>query len=349
MRRKTKVSVYNIIVVALLLCGIAYVMSKFLHLGKVEFTDNAYVHQHIVPVNARVQGFIEEIRFEEYAPVRRGDTLAVIESTEFRLREAQAEAALSNALAGQKASATAVATVQNDIGVSDAAIAECRVQLENARREDERYGRLLERQSVTRQQYDNVHTAYLAAQARYDQLTRSRQSTSLVKSEQSHRLEQNDAGIRVAQAALDLARLNLSYTVIVAPCDGVVGRKGINAGQLVQPGQTLVEIVDGSDKWIVANYRETQLRNIAVGDAVDIEIDALPGRRLTGRVQSISDATGSAVSVIPTDNAAGNFVKVEQRIPVRISIDDRDSEVYGVLRAGMSAECEVKYGAYGRR
>ncbi len=343
MNRKTKVRIYNIAVIALLLCGIGYVISKFVHLGNVEFTNNAYVHQHITPINSRVSGFIEEIRFDEYTPVHKGDTLVVIEDAEFRLRLAQAEAALYNALAGQRASATSVQTVQNNIGVNDAAIAECKAQLENARREDERYERLLERKSVTPQQYDNVHTAYLAAQARYEQLTRSRQSTSLAKSEQNHRLAQNDANVQVAQTALDLARLNLSYTVIIAPCDGVLGRKDINVGQLVQPGQTLVDIVDSADKWIVANFRETQLHNIDEGCKVDITVDALPGYALTGTVQSISDATGSAVSMLPTDNATGNFVKVEQRIPVRIAIDDRDSEAYRRLRAGMSVECEVKY------
>ncbi|MDE6451853.1 MAG: HlyD family secretion protein, partial [Odoribacter sp.] len=236
-----------------------------------------------------------------------------------------------------------VQTVQSNIGVNDAAIAECKVQLDNARREDERYERLLGRKSVTRQQYDNIHTAYLAAQARYEQLTRSRQSTSLVKSEQNHRLAQNDAAIRVAQATLDLALLNLSYTVIIAPCDGVLGRKEINVGQLVQPGQTLVDIVDSADKWIVANFRETQLHHITEGCKVDIVVDAIPGSRLTGTVRSISDATGAAVSMLPTDNATGNFVKVEQRIPVRIVFDHRDTEMYGRLCAGMSVECEVKY------
>lgn len=343
MKRKIKVRIYNTVVIVLLLCGILYVMSKFVHLGNVEFTDNAYVHQHITPINCRIQGFIKEIRFDEYTPVHKGDTLVIIEDTEFRLHEAQAEAALGNALAGQRASATSVQTVENNIGVNDAAIAECRAQLENARREDERYERLLERKSVTRQQYDNVHTAYLAAQARYEQLTRSRRSTSLVKNEQSHRLEQTDAAIKVAQAALDLARLNLSYTVIVAPCDGVLGRKDINEGQLVQPGQTLVDIVDSSDKWIVANYRETQFIHIKEGDQVKLTVDAIPDCQLTGTVRSISDATGSAVSLLPTDNATGNFVKVEQRIPVRIVINDTTSEAYRRLRAGMSVECEVKY------
>lgn len=242
MNRKTKVHIYNIVVIAMLLCGIIYVVSKFVHLGNVEFTDNAYVHQHITPINSRVQGFIREIRFDEYTPVHKGDTLVIIEDTEFRLHVAQAEAALGTAMAGQRASATSVETVQSNIGVSDAAIAECKAQLDNARREDERYRRLLERQSVTQQQYDNVHTVMLATEARYEQMMRSRKSTSLVKNEQSHRLEQNDAGIRVAEAALDLARLNLSYTVILAPCDGVLGRKDINVGQLVQPDRRLLTL-----------------------------------------------------------------------------------------------------------
>lgn len=343
MNRKVNVHLYNIVVIALLLCGLFYVISKFVHLGHVEFTDNAYVHQNITPINCRVPGFIKEIRFDEYTPVHKGDTLVIIEDTEFRLHVAQAEAALSNALAGQRASATSVETVQSNMGVNDAAIAECKAQLDNARREDERYERLLERKSVTRQQYDHVHTAYLAAQARYEQLVRSQRSTSLVKNEQSHRLEQNDAGIRVAEAALELARLNLSYTVIVAPCDGVLGRKDINVGQLVQPGQTMVDIVDAADKWVVANFRETQLVHIQEGARVEMTVDALPDCRLTGTVRSISDATGAAVSMLPTDNATGNFVKVEQRIPVRIVFDDNQSEAYRRLRAGMSVECEINY------
>lgn len=343
MKRKTKVRIYNIVVVLLIAGGVFWVVSRFVHLGRVEFTDNASVHQHITPVSSRVQGFVRDVRFSEYAHVHKGDTLVIIEDAEFRLRVAQAEAALDNALAAQRASAASVETVRSNIGVNDAAVAECRAQLDNARREDERYRRLLEHDAVTRQQYDNVHTAYLAAQARFEQISRARRSTSLSRDEQTHRVEQGDAGVSVARAALDLARLNLSYTVVVAPCDGVLGRKTIMPGQLVQPGQQLVDIVDSSGKWIVANYRETQLRNIREGAEVSITVDAMPDYRITGRVSSISDATGSAVSVLPADNATGNFVKVEQRVPVRIDIDDKSAEVFGRLRAGMSVECEVKY------
>lgn len=343
MKRKTKIHIFNIVVILLLVGGMAWVASGFVHLGKVEFTDNAAVHQHIIPVNSRVQGFVKEVRFSEYTPVRKGDTLMIIEDTEFRLRVAQAEAALENALAARRAQQASVETAGSNIGASTDAAAECMAQLENARREDERYKRLLDRNAVTRQQYENIHTERLVAEARYRRLMQTRHSTSLVKSEQAHRTGQGDASIRVAQAALELARLNLSYTVVTAPCDGVVGRKDIIPGQLVQPGQTLVNIVGSADKWIVANYRETQLRNITPGAEVCITVDAMPGCRFTGRVASIADATGSAVSMLPTDNATGNFVKVEQRIPVRIIIDDDNPEACRRLRAGMSVECEVKY------
>ena len=341
--RKTKKLIYNTIVITLLVIGVAYVCSRFLHLGNVEYTDNAQVKQHITPVNTRVQGFIKKIYFEEYKPIHKGDTLLVIEDAEFKLRLAQAEADLANALAGQQVTNAGIATTKNNLSVNDATIEEVRVQRANAERELQRYKKLLEEDAVTRQQYDNVKTAYDAVNARYEQVLRMKHSTSLTKDEQTHRLGQNEAAIRLAQAAVDLARLNLSYTVIVATCDGVTGRKGIHEGQLVQPGQTMVDIVDNSDLWVVANYRETQLPNINEGAEVTFTVDAVPGVVYKGVVESISDATGAAFSLIPLDNATGNFVKVEQRVPVRIRLQGNDEDQVSRLRAGFNVECKVKY------
>ncbi len=342
MKRTTKKIVYNVIIICLLLCGLGYVCSRFLHPGVV-YTDNAQVKQHITPVNTRVSGFIREIRFEEYKPVRKGDTLVVIEDAEFRLRLAQAEADLANARAAGMATTVSIATTQNNLGVNDAGIEEVRVQMENAKLELERYTRLLEKDAVTKQEYDNVETAYNSLKARYDQLLRARESTSLLKTEQSHRLEQNEAAIRLAEAAVELAKLNLSYTVIIATCDGVTGKLDIHEGELVQPGQTLVEIVDGNDLWVIANYRETQLAHISVGAEVTFTADAVPGVVYKGVVESISDATGAAFSMVPQDNATGNFVKVEQRVPVRISLQGNSAEELSRLRAGFNVECKVKY------
>lgn len=341
--RKAKKLIYNTIIICLLLGGIIYVCSRFVHFGRVEYTDNAQVRQHITPVNTRVAGFIKRICFEEYKPVRKGDTLLIIEDSEFRLRLAQAEADLANALAARQATSAGIATTRNNLSVSDAGIEETRVRMVNAQREFERYEKLLAEDAVTKQQYDNVRTAYEAAKARYDQVSRAKRSTSLTEDEQTHHLSQNEAAVRLAEAAVELARLNLSYTVIVATCDGVAGHKDIHEGQLVQPGQTMVDIVDSGDLWVIANYRETQLPNIKEGARVTLTADAVPGVVYEGTVESISDATGAAFSLIPQDNATGNFVKVEQRVPVRIRLEGNDPEKLRLLRAGFNVECEVRY------
>ncbi len=341
--RKIKKLIHNVIIVCILAAGLVYVCSRFVHLGNVEYTDNAQVKQHITPVNTRVQGFVRKICFEEYQPVHKGDTLLIIEDAEFRLRLAQAEADLANAKSGQLVTNAGIATTQNNLLVNDATIEEIRVQKEYAEKELRRYEKLLEQDAVTRQQYDNVKTTYEAAKARYDQVLRTKNTTQLVKGEQARRLEQNAAAIRLAEAEVDLARLNLSYTVITATCDGVTGRKDIHEGQLVQPGQTMVDIVDSGDMWVVANYRESQLPNIKVGAEVTFTAEAVPGITYRGMVESISDATGAAFSLIPQDNATGNFVKVEQRVPVRIRLKGNNAEDTGRLRAGLNVECKVKY------
>lgn len=344
MKHKTKKLIYNIVVIILILAGICWVSSRFIHLGNVEFTDNAQVKQLIVPVNSRVQGFIKEIRFEENQTVHKGDTLALIEDTEYRFRLAQAEADYQNALSGKSAMTTTINTTQNNISVSDATIEEARIRMENAEREYVRYKNLFEQEAVTRQQYDGVKTNYDALKARYEVLLRQKQSTTLVKQEQTQRLDQTVAGIQLAEAALALAKLNLSYTVILAPCDGTTGRKNIQEGQLIQPGQTIVDVVDANDRWIIANYKETQTANIKEGNLVDVEVDAIPGVTFRGVVKSLSRATGASFSLLPQDNSAGNFVKIEQRIPVRIEFtDDNRPEDMARLCAGMNVECEVNY------
>jgi membrane fusion protein (multidrug efflux system) len=328
----------------MLIAGIVWVFSKFIHLGNIEFTDNAQVKQQIVPVNTRVQGFVKKVYFKEYQRVNKGDTLLLIEDAEYRFRLAQAEADYQNAIVGKKAMGTSILTTQSNIGVTESGIEESRIRMENAEKEYTRYKNLLAQQSVTKQQFDGIKTNYDAAKARYEQLQRQRNSTTLVKDEQTTRLDQNNAQIKLAKAAVELARLNLSYTIIVAPCDGVTGRKTIEEGQLLQPGQTVVDMVNETEKWVIANYKETQTSNIKEGQTVNIDIDAIPGITFKGTVKSISRATGASFSLFPQDNSAGNFVKVEQRIPVRIefSKENKTAEL-ALLRSGMNVECEVKY------
>ncbi len=333
---------FNIIVIVALIIGVCVVCSRFIHLGDIEYTDNAQVRQLVTPVNSRVQGFVKCVLFDEYTSVHKGDTLVIIEDTEFRLAVAQAQADCKNAKTDKAAMNTSISTTANNISVTDAGIQEVAIRLENAKSELNRYTELRKNGAATQQQYERAETEYNATKARYDQLTRQKNSTALIKQEQEVRLGQNDAMINLAQARLELAMLNLSYTVITAPCDGTTGRKDIVAGQLIQPGQTVVDVVDNADKWIVANYRETQMSNIKVGAEVDIKADAIPDITFHGHVSAIAGGTGAAFSVLPQDNATGNFVKVEQRIPVKIVID-HDDDAWEQLRAGLNVECEVKY------
>ena len=341
MKHRTKKILSYIITLAVIVTAGIWVASKFIHIGDVEFTDNAQIQRQIVPVNSRVQGYISEIRFKEYEQVKKGDTLVIIDDADMRLRVAQARADYQNAIAGRSVADRSVGVASANVAVSEASISEAKILMENAAVDLERYRKLLDKDAVTRQQYDRAETDYKAQKARYEMLARQRSATSSVAEETRQRIAQNDAGVELAKALLETAELNLSYTVITAPCDGYASRKEIQIGQLVQPGQTLLDVIDSSDIWITANYKETQMKHIHIGSDVEIRVDAIPDKTFKGKVVSISSATGASLSILPQDNSAGNFVKVRQRIPVRIELTE-DTEP-DLLRAGMNVECEVKY------
>ena len=343
MNKKQKKITANVIIIALILVGLAWIASLFIHIGG-EYTNNARVQQNIVAVSSRVQGFIKDVRFDEFQFVRKGDTLAVIEDSEFRLHLAQAKADYANALAGKSVMGTTISTTANNLAVSDASIEEVKVLLINAEADYNRYKKLLDNNAVTRQQFDAAKTQYESLRAKLETVQRQKQSTRLAKDEQTQRLVQNDAAIEVCRAALDLAALNLSYTFILAPCDGYTSRKPIQAGELVMPGQNLLSVVGSEQKWVIANYRETQRKHLKIGSRAEITIDAFPNVKFEGRITAISNATGAEYSPHSHDNAIGNFVKTEQRIPVKIVFtENNDSEILSQLVAGMNVECKVRY------
>ncbi len=344
MNKRTIKQLYNIVVIVIVAGAALWAFLNFAHFGRNEFTDDAQVTRHITPINTRVQGFIREIRFTDFQHVKSGDTLVILEDAEYRLQLAQAEAALTGKQSGSSVVTANMTTTRSNILTQSAGIDEAYVDMRNAKADLDRFTVLLAKEAVTQQQYDNANTRYLAAKARYEQAQSRKQSAVSVKDVQTHELSGSRAAESVAQAQLDLARLNLSYTVIIATCDGVMGRKEIHEGQLVQPGQTLARIVDDDDVKVVANYRETQMKHIAVGNKVTFVADALPDIEFKGEVASISGATGSAFSLVPVDNATGNFVKVEQRVPVRIKLtEDNDPKDVALLRAGLNVEVEVAY------
>lgn len=334
----------NAVIIAIVAVGIIWVCGHFIHLGSVEWTDNAQVRRNIVPINSRVQGYIERICFDDFQEVKMGDTLVIIDNSEYLLRVAQTNASYQRSLVDSTAMGTTISTTENNLSVSDAAIEELRIRMDQAERDYRRYEQLLGQKAVTQQQYENMKVNYEAMKSKYDMLVRQKKSTSLFKTEQTQRLAQRKAEIKAAGAALDLAKLNLSYTVITAPCDGIASRKNIQIGQLIQPGQNLLSLVESDKVWVIANYKETQTANITNGLEVKVKVDAVPDVVFKGIVTTIANATGSQYSVVPVDNATGNFIKVEQRIPVRIDFSAENSaENLKRLRSGMNVECEVIY------
>ena len=342
MNKKLIKRLYNVVVILLLMGAMVWAFCHFTHGSGVEYTDDAQVYRHITPINTRVQGFIKEIHFSDFQHVKKGDTLVIIEDAEFRLHVAQAEAGLRGSKSSSSVVTASMGTTNSNVQTASAGIEEARVDMLNAKQDFDRFAALMKKDAVTRQQYDNAYARYLGAKARYEQANSRRTSAASVRNVQTQQLGGSRAGENVAEAQLNLARLNLSYTVIVATCDGVMGKKDIHEGQLVQPGQMLARIVDDNDVWVIANYRETQMDGITTGKSVDFTADAIPGVVFHGKVQAISAAAGNAYSMIPVDNATGNFVKVEQRVPVRITLtQDNAPKQVALLRAGLNVETKV--------
>ncbi|WP_027127289.1 HlyD family secretion protein [Gelidibacter mesophilus] len=341
-KNKTLVLITNILVFIAALVALFFVVRHYFHIGDKNFTNDAQVEAYINPIDTRVSAYIKEIRFEENQKVKKGDTLVILDDSEIKSKVTQAEAAYLSALAGEKTAKSSVNTISNNTSIIEANIAGAKSNLEFAEKDLMRFKNLLKDEAVTQQQYDGINTKYEAAKAQYNALLGQRKSVNYSLREMDGRIEMSQAGIKQAEAALELAKLNLSYTVITAPYDGFVGRRKVNEGQLLNPSQQVATIVTDDKKWIVANYRETQMEDIIVGKKLTIEVDALGGKEFIGVVTSISAATGSKLSTIPVDNSTGNFVKVQQRIPVRIDFSEENkAEDLKLLRVGMNVEVTV--------
>lgn len=331
----------NTVCILLVLAGISWTVNYFWKYVNYEITNDAVVDQYIVPVNIRVGGYIREVRFTEHQRVHRGDTLLILDDREYRIKLKDAWAALLDAKGSKEVLGAGIETSQANISVQEANIAETKARLWRQEQDLRRYENLLADESVSQQQYEQVKSEYDAIQARYQALLSQKEAIRSQYSETTKKGAGVDAMILRKEAEQEMAELNLSYTVVTAPYDGYMGRRTLEAGQLVQGGQTLSYLVRGADKWITANYKETQIARIYIGQAVRIKVDALKGRTFRGKVTAISEATGSKYSLVPTDNSAGNFVKVQQRIPVRIELEDASPEEMSLLRAGMMVETEA--------
>lgn len=328
--------------IAILAWGIVEVTCLFLDYKHTETSNDAQIEQYNSPVNLRASGYIKKIYFTEHQDVRKGDTLLVLDDREYRIRVMEAEAALKDALAGATVIDATLQTTQNSASVYEASIAEIEIRLAKLEKDRQRYENLVKRNAATPIQLEQIETEYEATRKKLEATKRQQRAAMSGVKEVSNRRESTEAAIQRATAALEMARLNLSYTVVVAPCDGKLGRRTLEEGQYITAGQTVTYILPDTQKWVIANYKETQVENLKVGQEVRISVDAISDREFTGKITAISGATGSKYSLVPTDNSAGNFVKIQQRIPVRIEFTDLSKEDNDRLAAGMMVVVKAK-------
>lgn len=307
-----------------------------------ETTNDAQIEQYISPVNVKVPGYIQKICFTEHQFVHKGDTLLIIDSSEYKIRLMEAEAALKDARAGSAVMVSSLNTSKSNASVFDSSIEEAEARLSKLERDYTRYSNLLERKATTVIQVDQIKTDLDMAKSRLAALRQQKRTAESSVNEVTKRQGNTEAAILRATAALDMAKLNLSYTVIIAPCNGFLGRRTIEEGQLVSAGQSITYILPDTKKWVTANYKETQIKNLSVGQEVVITVDAMNDKTFTGKIAAISSATGSKYSLIPADNSTGNFVKIQQRIPVRIDFENLSDKDNRKLIAGMMVEVKAK-------
>lgn len=310
-------------------------------------TDNAQVAGHIIPVLPKIGGFVKEVRVVENQNVKAGDVLVAIDDRDYRSKLEQADAELANLISsvgskGQTGQAVAqIQTAEAQAQAAESAVRQAEADNEKAQKELERLKPLLAQKVISPQQFDITEAAARAAQAKLQAARDSARAASQQITVYSAALRGADARLRAAKAARDIAAHQLEDTLIRAARDGVVTHKSVEVGQLVQTGQPVMNVVPLDDVWVVANLKETQIRDIHTGSAVEIRVDAYPGSVWQGQVESFSPATGSKFALLPPDNATGNFTKVVQRVPVKIRVTPGKNP-QEILRPGMSVLVTIR-------
>lgn len=323
--------------------------------GNVESTDNAQLDADIIPIRSSVSGYIKTIHFEDNQIVKKGQILITIDDTELKTKVAQAEAALANAQAN-------VMAVKSNAKASDfnasASVFSTETTVENTNSAKARLTKVKEdfkrvknmyvSKAATQAEMDGVTAELAVAQAQYDaaikQQKASKAQSEGVQTQASGQLSLialAEALVRQREAELVLAKTQLDYATVEAPCDGIVSKRSVEVGQYITIGQPMCSTIDNTTIWVSANFKETQLEKMRLGQAVTIKVDAYPHMKLTGKLNSFIGATGAKFSLLPPDNATGNFVKIVQRVPVKISIDHLTKEQLKVLFPGLSVYVAV--------
>jgi membrane fusion protein (multidrug efflux system) len=302
-------------------------------------TDDAQIDGHISPVLPRVSGYVTSVMVDDNQRIKDGQIVVEVDAREFEVKVANAEAALASAQAAVRTAEAGLSNVQAALAVAQSNVSTADVARAKTASDLQRDQKLVAGGAITRQQFDATKAAADAAAAQWE--TARRQATAAQAQVAVAQSQVAAARTQVAQrqADVDLARLQLSYTKIPAPTSGVVSKKNVEVGQFVQAGQPLMAIAEDSLIWVTANFKETDLKDIKPGEEAEITVDGFPDETFQGTVESIAGATGAKFALLPPDNATGNFVKVTQRVPVKIAL--RDNPAIRRLRPGMSADVVI--------
>ena len=355
-QKKTTNKKFILIVGAIILIGVVYGGYKIIHSLGHEETDDAQIGAHMNSIIPHVSGYVSKIYVKDHQKVKKGDTLMVIDKRDYLVKLEQARAGLAAAqsqlgvseasIGSYKANATASVAQVNSASSN---IETAEIRLWRASNDFDRYQNLYDNHSITTQQYEQALAAKQEAEKQLEVLKSQQKASSSQRNAafsqtkiSEKQVSVAEANVSAAQAVLDAAQLNLDYTTIIAPIDGQLSEVNLEVGQFVQQGQSLFYLVNTKDIWAVANFKETQLEKMRVGQTVTIEADAYPGQEFEGKITAFSPATGARFSLLPPDNATGNFVKTIQRLPVKIDFTkNNNAEKLDLLRSGMNLTVDV--------
>ncbi len=347
---------FIIIISALVIVGLVYGGYKYFHSLSHEQTDDAQVEANMNAIIPHVGGYVEKVFVEDNQQVKKGDTLFVIDNRDYKVQLEQARAKMAAAESQVNVAKASIGSYQANAAASRAQtnsasenIETAKIRLWRAENDFKRYENLYSNHSITEQQYEEALAAKQQAEKQLEILKNQQKASASQSNAAASQTEISEKQVTVAQAnlksaeaALDAAMLNMDYTIVTAPIEGQLSSVDLQPGQFVQPGQSLFYLVNTDKKWIIANFKETQLDKMNVGQKVGIEVDAYPGTEFEGEVTAFSPATGARFSLLPPDNATGNFVKTVQRLPVKIDFTkSNDPEKLKMLRSGMNVEVDV--------
>jgi membrane fusion protein (multidrug efflux system) len=356
MEKKETNKKFILIIIIFVVIGLTYGGYKYIYSLSHEDTDDANIEKNMSPIIPKVSGYINKVYVTDNQFVKKGDTLFTIDKRDFQLKIEEANATLVGAEGSFEVAKADTGSAMASVSVSDAnvlsaggSIESAKIRLAQLTNDYNRYSNLYKNHSITKQQFEQASTAKQEAENQVRILKQQEKASSYQKSAvvakskvSNKQAEVAAANIKKAKAQLEVAMLNLSYTVVTASIDGQVSKIDIQPGQLVQPGQSLFYIINNDVAWVVANFKETQLNKMVIGQKVSVTVDAYPDYEFKGEIASFSPATGSVFSLLPPDNATGNFVKTIQRLPVKISLDEtNDAKKIKLLRPGMNANVDV--------